>query len=232
MICFLGTSHAAEHLREGAKLRGNRVTDNPYLAQVVFVSEDTPTDDVGKRDMRPIKALLDQAYMTGLPIVLTSQVEPGFTRALCFRPERIYYQAETLRIKDAAERAFKPDYLAVGCSRNGLPLPATYEDYLRSFECPIHLVSYEDAEFSKIAVNMMLAAQVDATNRLSAAAEKVHASWRHVAEILKHDKRIGQEAYLTPGRWRDSKHLLRDHVTLEEICTLPDSSAKLRTFAL
>ena len=72
---------------------------------------------------------------------------------------------------------------------------------------------------TKIAVNMMLAAQVDYTNRMSAACAKVGADWREVSKALKHDKRIGPEAYLTPGRWQDSKHLYRDYVTLEALST-------------
>src|SRR5207247_10162306 len=60
--------------------------------------------------------------------------------------------------------------------------------------CPVHIVTYEDAEFAKIAVNMMLAAQVDATNRLAAAARVAGAAWWHVAEVLKADQRIGPHA--------------------------------------
>ena len=70
---------------------------------------------------------------------------------------------------------------------------------------------------SKIAVNMMLAAQVDATNNLSTVAKKVGADWEKVAHALALDKRIGPHAYLTPGRWQDSKHLYRDFVTLKAL---------------
>ena len=80
-------------------------------------------------------------------------------------------------------------------------------------------MSWEDAEFAKIAINMFLASQVDTTNRLAAAAAKVSADWGKIAVVLAHDQRIGPHAYLTPGRWQDSLHLLRDAVTLEEICT-------------
>lgn len=216
MIAFLGTSHAARFLSMGAQQRGVSVT-SPEKAEVVFVSEDTPTDEQGNREVAPILRLVREAGRYGKPIVLTSQVPPGFTRSLGM--ERIYHQAETLRIKDADERALNPDYIAVGCptEQSYLLLPPAYRAYLEAFKCPIHIVSYEEAELSKIAVNMMLAAQVDCTNRLAEAALKVGATWHFVAEILRCDKRIGPEAYLTPGRWQDSKHLLRDSVTLEEM---------------
>ena len=233
MICFLGTSHAAEHLRNAAYDKGCKITHNAEAADLIFVSEDTPTDDDGHRNLNPIRALVDRAYATGKPIVLTSQVPPGFTRSpIETRPYiHIYYQAETLRIKDAEERARNPEYIVIGCSDEIQRLPLTYREYLSHFSCPFRMMKYEEAEFSKIAINMMLAAQVDATNKLSQAAERVGASWEIVASILQMDKRIGPFAYLEPGRWQDSKHLLRDHITLEEICTQPDTWAKSRQFA-
>lgn len=219
MICFLGSSHAAIHLREAARERGLELTDDRANASLIFVSEDTPTGWDGTRDLSSIRYMLEDALEVGPPVILTSQVPPGFTRSFRQTRERLFHQAETLRIKDAAERALNPDYIAVGCPtyQSYDLLPAAYRKYLEAFRCPVHVVTYEDAEYSKIAVNMFLAAQVDATNKLSGAARKAEASWPHVAEILKLDKRIGPHAYLEPGRWQDSKHLMRDHVTLEKI---------------
>ena len=212
MISFLGSSHAAHHLALAAIKRGNEVTFNHAIADVIFISEDTPTDDKGNRDLDPILKLVDIGNRLGRPIVLTSQVPPGFTRALGI--ENIHHQAETLRIKDAEERAYSPDYIAVG---GEAPFPPTYTKYLLSFKCPILRMSWESAEFSKIAVNMFLAAQVERTNLLSAAAQEMGADWGDVAKALANDKRIGHEAYLTPGCWQDSKHLMRDFVTLNSL---------------
>lgn len=212
MIYFHGTSHAAEHLREGAKSRGVVVVDSPNLADVIFISEDTPTDYSGKRDLEPIRKAVHSLTRFNKQMVLTSQVPPGFTRSLGL--QNIYHQAETLRIKDAVYRAAHPDYIAVG---GPIGVSKHYADYLCAFHCPIIRMSWEEAEMSKIAVNMMLAAQVDFTNRLSKACAKVGADWKNVAKALHHDKRIGHEAYLIPGKWQHSRHLLRDFVTLEAI---------------
>ena len=212
MISFLGTSHAAHHLALGAIKRGNEVTFNHALADVIFISEDTPTDDKGIRNLDSITELVEFGKRLDKPLILTSQVPPGFTRSLGI--ENIHHQAETLRIKDAEERAYSPDYIAVG---GEAPFPPTYTKDLLSFKCPILRMSWESAEFSKIAVNMFLAAQVERTNLLSAAAQKMGANWGDVAKALANDKRIGHEAYLTPGRWQDSKHLMRDYRTLEAI---------------
>mgnify|MGYP001568727422 FL=1 len=217
MICFLGTSHAAQHLQDAAFKRGMLISHHPHTADIVFISEDTPTDDKGNRQLAVIHALVDSVRTLKQPIVLTSQVPPGFSRALGMR--NLYHQAETLRIKDAIYRADNPEYIAIGASAYGgyNTLPLAYLEYLEAFYCPKRVVPYEVAEFSKIAVNMMLAAQVDATNKLAAAAKKADADWWAVAEFLKLDSRIGPNAYLTPGRWQDSKHLMRDYVTLEKM---------------
>lgn len=210
MIYFLGTSFAPQHLKAAAIKRGVSVTYELSDASLVFVSEDAPVAPDGSRDLSKIRDLIEIARSTGAPIVLTSQVPPGFTRSLDI--ERIWHQAETLRIKDATLRAMNPDYIAVGGESN---IPREYADYLISFGCPVLRMSWESAEMSKIAVNMMLAAQVDYTNMMSEACRKAGAKWVDVSKALHHDKRIGPEAYLTPGRWQDSLHLLRDWHTLQ-----------------
>jgi UDP-glucose 6-dehydrogenase len=78
-------------------------------------------------------------------------------------------------------------------------------------------MNYEDAEFCKIAINQTLISQVENTNFLSMMAARCGADWMRVAQALRHDSRIGKFSYLTPGDWKKSKHLLRDHVTLNEM---------------
>ena len=182
------------------------------LAKLIFISEDTPTDENGIRDLNPILSLISRASTTNAQLVITSQVPPGFTRKLCL--PNIFHQAETLRIKDAEQRAMHPEYIAVGGQGT---IGKHYAEYLFAFQCPILRMTWEEAEMSKIAVNMFLASQVDTTNRLAKAAAKVGAKWENIAKALRLDTRIGQQSYLTPGRWQDSRHLLRDAVTLAEI---------------
>jgi UDPglucose 6-dehydrogenase len=215
-LCFLGTSHAAQHLSQAAKEKGFELVAQDE-ADLVFVSEDTPTDSSGNRDLGVIRSLVKRATKTSAPIVLTSAVPPGFTRSLGFE---LWHQSETLRIKDAVERARKPEMLIVGEKEPGkgfANLPAPYVRYLLSFKCPVLRMTWEEAEFAKIAINMTLASQVENTNRLAKAASKVGARWDVIAEVLKNDSRIGPKSYLQPGDWRESPHLLRDWRTLEAI---------------
>jgi UDP-glucose 6-dehydrogenase len=216
MICFLGDSHAPTTLAAAARSHGLSVTREPSLAQLIFVSEDTPTDDDGMRDLGIVEALTRDALRFTVPVVVTSQVPPGWTRK--WQSEKVFHLAETLRMKDAMHRARFPEQFIVGVPDPAeYRLPVEFMHYLYRHEARVHILAYEEAEFAKIAINMMLAAQVDATNHLAKAAAKVRARWEAVAEVLRCDSRIGPNAYLTPGRWEDSRHLLRDHITLGEI---------------
>lgn len=218
MICFVGASHAPQTLKAAAIAKGMTITDNPEEASLVFVAEDTPTDGDGKRDLTPIRNLaLAMLDATKAPIILSSQVPPGFTRRL--RNSRVVHMAETLRMKDAMERAMNPEQFIFG-----VPDPTDYKLPLELLQyawqhakARVLVMSYESAEFAKIAINAFLAAQVDCANRLVEAARKVDAKWSSVADALKCDRRIGPHAYLTPGRWQDSMHLMRDAVTLKDI---------------
>ena len=217
MISFVGTTHAAETLEAAARKKGLDVTDDPFKARLVFISEDTPTGPYGARDTEKIRELLERYRTIKVPVVLTSQVEPGFTRLMKW--PGLICMAETLRIKDAMERALHPEQFIFGVpDPKNYVMPMPLLRYCWAHEgAKVLVMSYEDAEFSKIAINMFLASQVDTTNRLAIAAARVGAKWQNVCDALRCDKRIGQHAYLTPGRWQDSSHLLRDSVTLEDI---------------
>lgn len=226
-VCFVGDSFAPRHLAKAAEAKGLTLSSIED-ADLVFLSQDTPTDEYGNRDLAPIRQMIEEAKNVRAPMVLTSQVPPGFTRALNLP---IYYQAETLRVtQDSEERALHPEQHIVGCADPEKPLPFAYERYLDEFtdkwrgvQTPILKMTYEEAEFAKMAINAFLAAQVDATNRLAKLANACGARWEPIAEVLRHDKRIGPYAYLTPGRWQDSLHLLRDMATLQEIECKADS---------
>ena len=116
-------------------------------------------------------------------------------------------------MNDAFWRAIYPEQYIVGCEYPSEALPEAYLAYLETFKCPILTMSYEEAEFAKIAINMTLISQVENTNRLADYAERKGLDWNVIKRVLKNDKRIGPYSYLTPGRWQDSKHLMRDWVS-------------------
>lgn len=214
MICFLGNTLSPNTMREAAKQKGLFVTDIPIEADLVFYSQDTPTDENGNRDVELIRRAISLLVNLKGTLVLTSQVPPGFTRSLN-RP--IYHQAETLRIKDAMERALNPEMHIVGCADPTRALPQPYLDYLGAFDCPLLKMTYEEAEFAKIAINICIIYQVITANYLSMKASKLGVRWEVIKGVLQHDKRIGEYAYLDPGKWNESKHLLRDYVACGDL---------------
>jgi len=81
MIHIIGGSHAPIIFRAAAQLKGIEVTDDINKAELVIISEDTPTDESGKRDTGPIVQHVYQTLRaTEVPVILTSQVAPGFCR--------------------------------------------------------------------------------------------------------------------------------------------------------
>ena len=211
-IYVAGDSHLTHYTKIGAAFRGLHITNAVQEADLILIAEDMPTDEQGNRVTGHIENFVHQYRKQDKPIILMSQVAPGFCRRQGYA--NLYHYPETLRIKDSYERACHPDYIILGSDGS---LCDEVVDYASAFKCPQYHMFYEDAEFAKIAVNTALASQVDYANLMSAACKKLGADWNTVSEAIKNDKRIGQHAYLTPGRWQDSLHLLRDSVTLKEI---------------
>jgi UDP-glucose 6-dehydrogenase len=211
-VCIVGDSHAPEIFRQAARLRGVDLTSNYERADLVFIAQDIAVEN-GVRDHESIRKLCRKVASKALgALVLTSQVEPGFTRSLNLD---IYYQAETLRMSDALQRALAPEQHIIGSVNPSLPLPEAYSLYIKYFPAKIVRCSYEEAEFSKIAINVSLASQVDTINSLFNKAEKLNLQWSVIREVLHNDHRMGR--YLDPGEWRQSKHLLRDAVTFDRL---------------
>lgn len=213
-ICFLGSSHLTFHSATAAARRGwiPVFEDELSKADLVFIAQDTPTEPDGFRVMQRIKNLCD--LVKDLKPIIQSQLPPGFCRSLGFE---VYHQPETLRMRDASDKAMNPERIVIGCADPQAELSKNYQRYVDSFYCPVLKMTYEEAEFSKIAVNMALVAQVNYANRMKAACDRIGANWNEVKKAVHSDKRIGPYAYLELGHWQDSIHLLRDSVTLEEI---------------
>lgn len=216
-LCVIGSTFAPRIFRKAWPQFGFEIVPKPQDAELVFISMDTKIEADGTRKQEGLRGAINDIFMrVTVPMILTSQVAPGFTRSLGMP---IWHMAETLRIKDAMERALNPDYLVIGCP-DGKTIPVEIMRFVHPFAAKgVSLIrcTWEEAEFSKIAVNMTLAAQVENTNRLAAAAKQIGAEWGRIKEILSHDKRIGPHSYLEPGDWKQSSHLLRDYVTLREI---------------
>ncbi len=184
---------------------------------VVYISADVPTDDQGQSDLSGIRVLID-TVAAGLGrdaiLVILCQVPPGFTRSLSLPKERLYYQVETLIFGRAVERAMYPERFIVGCAEPGRPLPQALQNFLSVFGCPILPMRYESAELAKISINCCLVASVTVANTLAELSERIGADWSEIVPALKLDKRIGPQAYLSPGLGLAGGNLERDLATV------------------
>jgi len=181
---------------------------------VVYIAADVPTDDEGRSDLAPIRALIDRVVPALRPdacLVVLCQVPPGFCRALgVLPPERLFYQVETLVFGRAVERALHPERFIVGCAAPERGLPPALAAVLGAFGCPILPMRYESAELAKISINFCLVASVTVANTLAEVSEAVGADWAEIVPALKLDRRIGRHAYLTPGLGISGGNLERD----------------------
>ncbi len=214
IIGFAGNGHLMEHAAAAAHIKGfERITYTPVKTgdsvedlrkcDIVYICPDRPSN-ISPQEM--VDLVLPHLREDAV-LVIHCQVEPGFTRKVKW--PLVYYHVETLRMKDAEERALHPERIIIGFSGREICVDKKFSNFLFSFECPIYPMSFESAEFAKIAINIYLAAQVSTTNTLAEIAKKIGANWDNVIFALQTDKRIGKEAYLQPG-YGLSQHLERD----------------------
>ena len=207
MIGFAGDTHMAAVMRAAAHIKGLPTTAKDFdKCDLVFIAQDVNSE----ADLPALNKLIDIIFEqcpNPIPIVLASQVPIGFTRPLCQRHHDLYYQVDTIIMNQALERAISPEQIIVGVADVTLPISFTYNRYLEAFgSVSVVLMDIEAAELTKHAINYYLAAQLAATNVLSSLVTEEQ--WAQIIPALRNDKRIGQYAYLRPGKI--GGHLPRD----------------------
>ncbi len=212
-VGFLGMTHLGKTLTEASRIRGCEIEDGGELdtCDLVLVTEDV--DD--HRELGGIDNLMGWAVQVPdeIPLVLVSQVPPGYTRQWSAKRDNLFYQVDSIIMHSALKRATLPGRIVVGCRDARRDLPKAYAEYLALFECPVIKISYESAELVKLAVNYFLAKQIETTNDLSRIAKLVGAWWPDMVPALRLDGRLG--AYLEPGEV--GGHLPRDVRTIERL---------------
>ena len=197
---------------------------------LVYISVDVPTNDQDHSDLEVIKCIVDQVkplLREDSLLVILCQVPPGFTRAVDFPSERLYYQVETLIFGRAVERATHPERVIVGTVDPDLPIHPKLETFLSAFQCPILPMRYESAELAKISINMCLVSSISVANTMAELCEKVGADWSEVVPALMLDRRIGENAYLKPGLGIAGGNLERDLFTMVRLAQEWGSNTKV-----
>ncbi len=153
-----------------------------------------------------------------VPIIVTSQVPPGWTRPWALEREHVFYQPHTIIAGREDECAFAPAAIVIGSADPAVSLPGAVEAYVAAYHAPLFRMTLESAEFAKIALNYLLASQIGAATLLAMTAEKVGADWSEIMPSLRLDERIGAHAYIRPGE--AGGHLPRDVRTVERLSRL------------
>lgn len=188
-------------------------------ADLILVGLDTVFDSSGNHDESGVRALVE--FVGGVvpsqtPVLVASQVRPGFMGSVKTCHPSLYYMVESLVFGDGIARALKPERHIIGASDPKQDLPFPLQTYLgRTSE--IHVMNYESAEFCKLAVNFLLGSSISAANSLASLAEKIGVNWISVEPALRQDKRIGRYAYISPGTGIGGANIMRDVTGIQEL---------------
>lgn len=187
---------------------------------LVLIGLDTPFSESGAHDelgVAELVSFVSGAVPPNTPIVVSSQVRPGFMRRLEGVRPHLYYMMESLVFGKAIARAKHPERYVIGALEPENDLPPIFQRYLAQAGCPIHVMGYESAEFCKLAANFVLGASISAANTLASGAEKIGANWADVEPALREDNRIGEHAYISPGIGIGGANIMRDIVGVRQI---------------
>lgn len=232
-VGFAGMTHLGQTMSEAAAIRGfdveryelgERSLGCLSDCEVVFITRDVECNE----DLIPLRtfiALVFAAVPAETPVVILSQVSPGYCRPWIATRQATYYQVDTLIMNCALDRALNPERHIVGCANPSAPLPDAFLRYLEAFPAPIMKVGIESAELAKLAINFMLATQISAANVLASIADHVGADWSEIIPTLRSDKRLGELAYFEPGAI--GGHLPRDVRRIRELIGMADPAHRL-----
>jgi len=200
------------------------------ICDLIYVSMDVPTDQNNRSDLTPIRDLIqtiNSFTSKTTPLIVHSQVPPGFTRSIKCSQRPIFYQVETLIFGQALKRALEPERIVIGCSDLTYKLDDNLQRLLESYNCPLIRMGYESAELLKISINLYLIATLSVTNMMAELCEKLDADWDEIVPALQLDRRIGKYAYLKPGLGFSGGNLERDLATTAMMASNLDCNSAL-----
>jgi UDPglucose 6-dehydrogenase len=190
-------------IRTGRLAFTNSFAEGLSGANFAFLSIDTPVNANDDSDLEPIWRAVEQIVADGpdgLTVVVTAQVPVGTTEKIAKRlgdRMRVAYVPEFLRLSTALDTFSKADRFVIGADDGDVAnrVAAIYAP----LRVPILLTDIRSAEMGKHASNAWLATSVSFINQIADLCEQAGADVREVASIMKLDRRIGPQAFLSPG---------------------------------
>ena len=185
----------------------------------LWVCYDTPVNDNDEADCGfVINNIIETIpfLSSNIQIIISSQLPIGSIKkledlcAVLFKDKSINFvcSPENLRLGSALNVFLHPDRIVVGV-RN-IQCKNKVSDLFNSISSNIEWMSVESAEMTKHAINSFLATSVVFANEIASICELNGADAKEVERGLKTDQRIGQKAYLSPGKAFSGGTLARD----------------------
>jgi UDPglucose 6-dehydrogenase len=207
------------------------VRDGLEGTEFVFVSIDTPVGPDDDSDLRPIWQAVDeigQGRAADLVVVITSQVPVGTCEQIAKRLGgrfEVAYVPEFLRLGTALNTFRNADRFVIGADDHKLAtrLNAIYKPLGR----PIHITGIRSAEMAKHASNAWLATSISFINQIADLCEQTGADVNEVAAIMKLDRRVGANAFLSAGVGYAGGTLGREIRALQKLATSAGISTDL-----
>ncbi len=192
---------------------------------VAFLCVDTPAGPGGAPDMRQVFKAAEFAVTrlrNGGILVTRATVPPGTGDRLTLALKtlgrgdvQVAHVPEFLRESRAWEDFREPDRIVIGA--NSGAVRAQLRVLFEGVAAPIVETDRTTAELAKYAANAFLATSISFANEIAELSQRLGADASSVFDILKRDKRIGPDAYLTPGLGFGGHCLPKDTAALEYI---------------
>ena len=190
-----------------------------WAGDVVWVAIDTPVNEHDEADTSSVVALAEAVARNGAAtemLAISSQIPLGFsTRLEASTGLKVAYVPENLRLGVAIANFLTADRTVIGAARR--ETAERLQELLRGFETEFLLCDLLTAEMIKHATNAFLATSISFANELARIGEAYGVDNQLVGRALKLDKRIGKQAYVSPGLGFAGGTLPRDLRTLQKL---------------
>ena len=178
---------------------------NPTDYKIVFICVPTPMSQDGSCDSSILDKVMkrfqyaNKDSLTDQCIVIKSTVTPK-TIQKYINWSGVIYNPEFLTEKSANEQFVDPQFHIFGGREQDCKLlQYYYETYSLCNPCPVHIMSLEEASFTKYAINSFLATKVTFFNQLYEAVELQGCNFQKIIKAVGSDKRIGHSHTKVPG---------------------------------
>ncbi len=204
----------------------NNIKEVVSDANYILLTIDTPVDEQDRIDLSPVNDMIDEIskFMTDqVTIIICSQIPVGTSKKYIevikqSRPDirfGLAYCPENLRLGNAIKKFKNPDRIIIGVENK-----ETGKKVIKFFDilnCPKIIMSLEEAEMTKHAINAFLATCISFVNSIGNLCNKMGIDMRKVSDGLMSEDRIGNKLPLRAGMGFAGGTLGRDLRILEKL---------------